>query len=47
MRQQDHVALTCMSSSVFIRLLASCSPSPPRAAMSASISSRNTVEGAW
>jgi len=38
---------TCTSSSVFMRLLASCSPSPPRAPMSASTSSRKMVLGAW
>jgi hypothetical protein len=32
---------------VFMRLLASCSPSAPRAPMRASISSRKMVEGAW
>lgn len=37
----------CMRSSVFIRLLASCSPSPPLAIISASISSMKIVDGAW
>eukprot|EP00955_Chlamydomonas_euryale_P098931 365184-Chlamydomonas_euryale.AAC.1 len=37
----------CTRISVFMRRLASCSPSPPRAPISASISSRKMVEGEW